>query len=114
MKITDATIQEVDKALVDSNNAFIKFAQSGLKVRATLMRTIAVELESLGDDLIQLAMQETNLTELRLKGERARTMFQLNSYADACERGEWLELSINTADAQRVPPNPILEKQNIL
>ena len=110
MKITDATIQEINKALIDSNNAFIKFAQSGLRERATLMRTIAVELESLGDDVIQLAMQETNLTELRLKGERARTMFQLNSYADACERGEWMELSINTADAQRVPPKPDIRK----
>lgn len=110
MKITDATIQEVDKALVDSNNAFIKYAQSGLRVRATLMRAIAVELETLGDDVIQLAMKETNLTEPRLKSERARTMFQLNSYADACERGEWMELSINTADAQRVPPKPDIRK----
>ncbi len=47
---------------------------------------------------IQTAMQETNLPEARLRGERARTMFQLTSYADACERGEWLEARIDTAN----------------
>ena len=110
MNTTDATIQEVDKALVDSNKAFVKYAQSELKERASLLRAIAVELESLGDEVIQLAMMETNLTEVRLKGERTRTIFQLNSYAEACERGEWLEVSINTADAQRVPPKPDIRK----
>ena len=110
MKITDATIQEIDRALVDSHTAFTTYAQSGLKERSTLMKAIAVELEALGDAVIQLAMQETNLTEVRLKGERARTIFQLNSYAAACERGEWMELSINTADSQRVPPKPDIRK----
>ncbi len=110
MNTIDATIQEVDQALIDSTNAFKKFAQTNLTTRATLMRAIALQLESLGDEIIQTAMQETNLTEVRLKGERARTIFQLNSYADACERGEWLEISINTADPQRVPPKPDIRK----
>lgn len=113
MKIIDATVQEVDKALIDSTNAFTKYAQSTLNERATLMRAIALELDSLGDEVIHLAMQETNLTEVRLKGERARTIFQLNSYADACERGEWLEVSINSADAQRIPPKPDIRKTKL-
>lgn len=110
MKMTDATIQEIDKALVDSQRAFTTYAQSSLKERSTLMKAIAVELEALGEEVIQLAIQETNLTELRLKGERARTIYQLNSYADACERGEWMEVSINTAEVQRVPPKPDIRK----
>jgi alpha-ketoglutaric semialdehyde dehydrogenase len=113
MSIKDATIQEVDQALLQSNNAFSKYAQTALKERAALLRTIAVELDALGDALIQVTMSETNLTEVRLKGERARTIFQLNSYADACERGDWLEVSINTTDAQRVPPKPDVRKTKL-
>ncbi len=50
------------------------------------MRAIAQELEAGGDRLITVAMGETNLPEARLRNERARTMFQLTSYAAACER----------------------------
>ena len=113
MKIQDTTIEAVEQALIESNNAFVKYTQSSLKERATLMREIAIQLDLLGDDVIRQAMEETNLTEVRLKGERARTIFQLNSYADACERGEWMEVSINTADAQRVPPKPDIRKTKI-
>lgn len=113
MMIKDASLQEVDQALVQSNAAFSRYAQTSLKQRAALMRAIAVELDSLGEALIQVTMSETNLTEVRLKGERARTVFQLNSYADACERGAWLDASINTADTQRVPPKPDIRKTKL-
>lgn len=110
MKITDATFQEIDQSLNDAHKAFTQYAHAPLHLRASLLKAIAVEMESLGEGLIQRAMQETNLPEMRLKGERARTIFQLNSYADACKRGEWLEVSINTADPQRMPPKPDLRK----
>ena len=74
------------------------------------MKAIAVELESCGDVLIQTSMQETNLPEARLRGERARTIFQLNSYAEACEKGDWLEASIDTATADKTPPKPDIRK----
>lgn len=74
------------------------------------MRTIAKEIEALGDELIQTTMRETNLPEARLKGERARTMFQLTSYALACEKGDWLEARITTAIPDRVPPRPDIRK----
>ena len=111
--IKDASLQEIDQLLMNSTKAFSGYAQTSLKQRATLMRTIALELESLGDEVIQIAMKETNLPEARLKGERARTIFQLNSYADACERGEWLEVSIDTANSERVPPKPDVRKTKL-
>src|ERR1700712_4964791 len=55
-------------------------------------------------------MEETNLPEARLRGERARTIFQLNSYADACEKGEWLEARIDTAVPGKTPPKPDIRK----
>ncbi|MEY4336577.1 MAG: hypothetical protein RLZZ45_1496, partial [Bacteroidota bacterium] len=35
---------------------------------------------------------------------------QLNSYADACEKGDWLEARITTAIPDRVPPRPDIRK----
>jgi NADP-dependent aldehyde dehydrogenase len=81
-----------------------------LKRRAGFMRAIAVELEACGDELIQVAMSETNLPEARLRGERGRTIFQLNQYAAACENGEWLEARIDTAIPDKNPPKPDIRK----
>jgi len=111
--IKDASLQEVESSMSASKKAFIQYAHSSLKERAVLLRTIAIELEALGDEVIRQAMEETNLPEARLKGERARTIFQLNSYAAACERGEWLEVSIDTANAERVPPKPDVRKTKL-
>lgn len=77
------------------------------------MKAIAVELENTGDALIHKAMHETNLPEARLRGERARTIFQLTSYADACEKGNWLEARIDTAIPDKTPPKPDIRKMLI-
>ena len=74
------------------------------------MRTIARALENSSDELVKTAMQETNLPEARLTNEKGRTVFQLNSYADACERGSWLEARIDTALPDRNPPRPDIRK----
>jgi 2,5-dioxopentanoate dehydrogenase len=86
------------------------YRQRPISDRARVMREIALGLEALGDDLIRTAMEETNLPEVRLKGERARTTFQLNSYAAACERGDWMEIRIDTADPKKTPPKPDIRK----
>lgn len=94
----------------DAWNAFHVYRRFSLKQRAAFMKAIAVELESCGDALIQTAMRETNLPEARLRGERARTIFQLNSYAEACEKAEWLEARIDTAIPDKTPPKPDIRK----
>src|SRR6188768_1805295 len=100
----DATINEINEMMQQSWTAFHVYRKMSLKQRADFMRTIAVELEACGDELIQTAMRETNIPEVRMRSERARTIFQLNSYADACERGEWLEARIDNANASKTPP----------
>lgn len=107
---TDATPEQTDQLMHRSHKAFTTYSALSRKTRADLMRAIAQEVEALGDPLIAKAMEETHLPEARLKGERARTVFQLNSYADACERGDWLEARINTAEPTRVPPKPDVRK----
>lgn len=106
----DATLNEVSDAMHRSFTAYNAFKKCSIKQRAQLMRAIAKEIEGLGDALIQTTMRETNLPEARLKGERGRTIFQLNSYADACEKGDWLEASICLAIPDKVPPRPDIRK----
>ncbi len=110
MKFTDATKDEIEDIMHKAWDAFHAYRKLSLKQRAGFMKAIAVELEACGDELIHIAMQETNLPEPRLRNERARTIFQLNSYADACEKGEWLEARIDTALPERTPPRPDIRK----
>ena len=106
----DATGEIIEAVMNEAWQAFHIYRKFSLRQRADFMRMIAVELESLGDPLIQTTMEETNLPEARLRGERARTIFQLNSYASFCESGQWLDARIDTADPTRNPPKPDLRK----
>lgn len=110
MNFSDTSVNDINAIMNEAWNAFHAYRKLPLKQRADFMRTVAVELENCGDALIQVAMKETNLPEARLRGERARTIFQLNSYAQACEEGTWLEARIDTANPDKVPPKPDIRK----
>jgi len=109
----DATKQEINEVMEKAWKAFHEYRKCSLKERAGFMRAIAVELEQCGDELIHTAMKETNLPEARLRNERGRTIFQLNQYADACEKGEWLEARIDTAIPDKNPPKPDIRKMQV-
>ncbi len=106
----DATPNEIEDIMQQAWKAFHIYRTKSLKERADFMRAIAKEIENLGDELLKVTGEETHLPEARLRNERARTMFQLTSYADACEKGDWLEARIDTANAERNPPKPDLRK----
>lgn len=106
----DASVAEIELALQDAWKAFHIYRKLSLKQRADFMRTVAKEIEAIGDELLQVAAEETHLPEARLRSERARTMFQLTSYGEACERGDWLEARIDTAMPDKNPPKPDLRK----
>jgi NADP-dependent aldehyde dehydrogenase len=106
----DASTKEIELAMNAAWSAFHAYRKLPLTKRAEFMKAIALELENCGDELIRTAMRETNLPEARLRGERARTIFQLNSYGAACEKGEWLGASIDTAIPDKVPPKPDIRK----
>ncbi|TKC06479.1 aldehyde dehydrogenase (NADP(+)) [Pedobacter polaris] len=106
----DNTTAEIDNVLEKAVQAFHHYKKYSLKQRADFMRAIAVEIEALGDELLTTANAETNLPLARLTGERARTIFQLNSYAAATEAGNWLNASIDTALGERTPPKPDTRK----
>ncbi|HMI78540.1 MAG TPA: aldehyde dehydrogenase (NADP(+)) [Ferruginibacter sp.] len=110
MSYRDFNTEEIDIVMQDAWNAFHVYRKFSLKQRAGFMRAIAAELENCGDALIHTAMGETNLPEVRLRGERSRTIFQLNSYAEACEKGTWLDARIDTAIPDKTPPKPDIRK----
>ena len=113
MNFQDATNAEIDVVMQNAWKAFHAYRKMSLKQRADFMLAIAKELEALGDGLLKIAGEETHLPEARLRNERARTIFQLNNYADACEKGDWLEVRIDTAVPDRNPPKPDLRKMLI-
>jgi alpha-ketoglutaric semialdehyde dehydrogenase len=113
MTYSDPTSEQIDVILQKAWTAFLAYRKLPLKARADFMRTIATEIEALGDEVLKVAEEETNLPEARLRNERARTIFQLNSYADACESGQWLEARIDTAIPDRTPPKPDMRKMLI-
>ena len=106
----DSTMEEINEAMEKAWQAFLLYRKFSLKQRAGFMHAIAKELENLSDEVLKTAHEETHLPEARLRNEKARTIFQLNNYADACERGEWLEARIDTAIPDRNPPKPDLRK----
>ncbi|MFM9908750.1 MAG: aldehyde dehydrogenase (NADP(+)) [Chitinophagaceae bacterium] len=109
----DVTLSEINVSMENAWKAFHIYRTLPLKERATFMKMIAIELENCGDELIKVAMEETNLPEARLRNERGRTIFQLNQYASACENGEWLEARIDTAITDKTPPKPDVRKMLI-
>lgn len=107
---TDATAAEIDNAMQKANEAAEVYKQVSLQQRAAFMKAIVTRLNNAGDNLLEVAMQETHLSKPRLQSEKDRTVFQLNSYADACVRGEWMNISIDEADTARKPPKPDIRK----
>lgn len=113
MNYKDASTQEVDAALNQAWQAFHEYRKFSLKQRAAFMKAIANEMQSEINKLVSTAMAETNLPQPRLQSEAMRTIFQLNSYADACEKGDWLEARIDTAIPTKTPPKPDIRKMLI-
>lgn len=110
---TDTPIEELAQILSASRKAFDQYRSLSISNRIALMRLIASEIEGLGSELIVAAMEETRLPEARLVGEKARTVFQWRSYADALQRGDALQVQINTANTELAPPKPDLRKSAV-
>lgn len=106
----DATLPEIEAAMQAAWDAFHVYRKLSLHQRASFMRNVAKEIEAIGDELLQVTAEETHLPEARLRNERTRTMFQLTSYAEACERGDWLDARIDTAIPDKNPPKPDIRK----
>jgi len=110
----EATTEEVEEACILADQAFYTFKNTSRESRAGFLETIADEIMALGDELIQLTMQETGLPEGRLKGERSRTVNQLRLFAGVVRNGSWVGARIDTAMPDREPlPRADIRMMNI-
>lgn len=91
--------QILDKA----EEAFKVYKKIPATQKADFLKTIASEIEALGDELLQTAHQESNLPITRLTGERGRTVNQLRLFSTLVGEGTWLEATIDPALPDRKP-----------
>ncbi len=109
-----ATKDEVNQSVEFAAQAFQEYSSKSGKERANFLRTIADEIEALGQELIERAMAETGLPEARLLGERGRTCAQLRMFADLVAEGSWVDARIDRALPERTPvPKPDLRRMLI-
>ena len=103
LTFTEATSEEIDVAVALAAVAFDAYKNTSSKERAQFLNAIAEEILALDDTLIQMYCQETGLPEGRAKGERGRTIFQLQSFANLVSEGSWVDATIDVANPERTP-----------
>jgi alpha-ketoglutaric semialdehyde dehydrogenase len=108
-----ANVDEINTAVDLAVSAFPLFSRLSISRRAKFIREIGVEILNDSDSILARYVCESGLSKLRGQAELRRTVFQLNSYAEALLKGEILGLSIDFADDQVVPPRPDLRKMNM-
>ncbi|MEX0319902.1 MAG: aldehyde dehydrogenase (NADP(+)) [Ruegeria sp.] len=104
-----ATAAQVDEACRAARRDFRAYSGKSRAERATFLRTIADQIDALGDEITQTGMAETGLPEARLVGERGRTTGQLRMFADLIEETGYLDIRKDGALPDRTPlPRPDL------
>lgn len=98
-----ATDEDIDTALKLATDAHKSWRHISNSQIANFLNAIADEIMTLGDSLIQRAIQESGLPEGRIKGERGRTINQIKMFANLVEEGSWLEATIDPAIPDRTP-----------
>lgn len=113
--VRDTTAEEVDAIAAAAAAAAAPWAAMDLTDRAQVLRGLADRLDAHATALIPLAIRETHLSEPRLVGELRRTSFQLRLFAQVVLDGDFLDVRIDTADAEwpMGAPRPDLRRMNI-
>jgi 2,5-dioxopentanoate dehydrogenase len=107
-------MEEINKALQQSQVAFLSYKNFNGKKKVSFLRAIADEIEALGNELVKTAMLETNLPEARIINERGRTTGHCRMFADLVEEGSWVDARIDTAILDRLPaPKPDIRKMSV-
>lgn len=110
----EASGEEIRLAVAAASAAFTRYRQTGTEERAVFLETIAGELDELGDDFVQVVMQESGLPQARIRGERQRTSNQMRLFAQVLRRGDFLGVRIDTALPERQPlPRPDIRQYRI-
>ena len=113
-EITEASTNEVNQAAELASGAYKTYSKISGEKKTVFLRTIAEEIEALGDELLEVYSSESGLPNGRAMGERGRTLGQLRAFANHIEAGNWVDASIDTAQPDRQPlPKVDLRKMNV-
>ncbi|GAA4941624.1 aldehyde dehydrogenase (NADP(+)) [Streptomonospora halophila] len=105
--IRDTTDAELDRILESAAEAAEAFGALAPRERAAMLRAVGDAVDAAADDLVPIARRESRLPEARLKGELARTTFQLRLFAEVLEDGAYLEAAVDHPDPEwPVGPRP--------
>jgi NADP-dependent aldehyde dehydrogenase len=77
-----ASEAEVEESTRLASESFTLFSASPGKKRAAFLRSIAENLEQLGETLVERAVIESGLPAVRIRNERSRTCYQLRFFAE--------------------------------
>ncbi|NUL45863.1 aldehyde dehydrogenase (NADP(+)) [Cellulosimicrobium funkei] len=100
MSATEATtLERLETILAAAEPASRAWAAATPGRRAEVLDAVAQALDDAADELVPLAMSETHLAEGRLRGELKRTTFQLRLFGDVLRDGHYLDVRIDSADA---------------
>lgn len=111
---TTTTPAELDELVQAAHTAHRDASAVAPTVRATWLNAIADALDGAADTLVPLAQEETHLPEARLRGELARTTFQLRLLGEEIAAGHHLEATIDHADPDwGMGPRPDLRRVNV-
>jgi NADP-dependent aldehyde dehydrogenase len=94
---------QINKAVEEAHKSYYNYQAIDFDKRANFIDAIAEEIESLGDELLEICNEETGLGIPRLAGERGRTCGQLRAFANLVREGHWQQARIDTSIPDREP-----------
>jgi NADP-dependent aldehyde dehydrogenase len=97
------TEDQLKAATAAAAEAYASFSTLDPETHASFLEAIADNIESIGEELIIRAGQETGLPAARLQGERARTTGQLRLFANVVRQGDFRGVRIDPALPERTP-----------
>jgi NADP-dependent aldehyde dehydrogenase len=98
-RIMDTAPNELQRIITAATDAAARIADSTPAERGRWLTHLADALDAAADELVPLAAAETHLPETpRLRGESARTTFQLRLFAEVLADGEFLAATVDHAD----------------
>ncbi|GAB4242687.1 MAG: aldehyde dehydrogenase (NADP(+)) [Acidobacteriota bacterium] len=107
----DASPELIDRAVTAAREAFRRPEWRDTRRRSVFLRRLGETLLDLGDAWLERASAETGLPLNRLAGERARTVNQVNLFANLLDEGSYRDVRIDPADPERRPlPKPDLRR----
>ncbi|MGQ3383163.1 aldehyde dehydrogenase (NADP(+)) [Glutamicibacter sp. TV12E] len=111
----NTTSEQLESYLSAAHSAFGAWAEKTPAQRADVLDAVGDALDAAADQLIPVAISETNLPEPRLRGELKRTTFQLRIFGELLRAGGYLDARIDHADPQwpMGAPRPDLRRTRI-